>query len=75
LRELSICFRRDFLLEFSRWEQTPLEKVESLEMLRVLEEGYSIRCVETSRDTIEVDTPEDLDALRKVLGEERSGKP
>jgi len=44
-------------------------------MLRVLEEGYSIRCVETSRDTIEVDTPEDLEAVRKILAEERSGKP
>lgn len=65
------AWRRDFLLDFSRWAQTPLEKVESLEMLRVLEEGYAIRCVETFRDTVEIDTPEDVEALEKILEAER----
>lgn len=65
------AWRREFLLEFSRWQQTPLEMVESLEMLRVLEEGYTIRCVETYRDTVEIDTPEDVEALEKILAAER----
>lgn len=60
-------WRRDFLLQFSEWEQTPLEKAESLEMLRVIENGYSIKCVEATRDTIEIDTPEDIRALEKYL--------
>lgn len=60
-------WRRDFLLEFFRWEQTPLEKTESLEMLRVLERGYSLRCVPTARDTIEIDTPEDVKRLEAWL--------
>lgn len=60
-------WRRDFLLEFSGWDQTPLEKRESLEMLRVLEMGHSIRCVITERDTIEIDTPNDIVSLEKYL--------
>jgi 3-deoxy-manno-octulosonate cytidylyltransferase (CMP-KDO synthetase) len=64
------AWRREFLLDFSRWDQTPLERVESLEMLRVLEEGYTIRCVETFRDTVEIDTPEDVDALEQILAAE-----
>jgi 3-deoxy-manno-octulosonate cytidylyltransferase (CMP-KDO synthetase) len=67
------AWRRDFLLEFSRWEQTPLEKVESLEMLRVLEKGFAIRCVETFRDTVEIDTPADVEALEKILAQEGGG--
>jgi 3-deoxy-manno-octulosonate cytidylyltransferase (CMP-KDO synthetase) len=65
------AWRREFLLEFSSWQQTPLEMVESLEMLRVLEEGYTIRCVETYRDTVEIDTPADVEALEKILAAER----
>ncbi|MBL3539639.1 3-deoxy-manno-octulosonate cytidylyltransferase [Aminivibrio sp.] len=61
------CWRRDFLLKFSSWEQTPLEKTESLEMLRVLERGHSIACVPVERDTIEIDTPEDAEALERYL--------
>ena len=60
-------WRRDFLLEFFSWEQTPLEKTESLEMLRVLERGHSIACVQVERDTIEIDTPEDAAALEAFL--------
>lgn len=60
-------WRRDFLLEFASWEQTPLERTESLEMLRVLERGFAIQCIETFRDTIEIDTPEDAARLAKYL--------
>lgn len=60
-------WRRDFLLKFSEWEQTPLESTESLEMLRVLERGYQIRCVLTPRDTVEIDTLEDLKSLEEWL--------
>lgn len=63
------AYRRDFLLEFAEWPQTPLERVESLEMLRVLERGHSIRCVLTKRDTIEIDTADDVVALERYLRE------
>lgn len=60
-------WRRDFLMQFSQWEQTPLEKAESLEMLRVLERGYSLRCVPIDRDTIEIDTPDDVRHIESYL--------
>lgn len=63
------AWRRDFLLEFSTWKQTPLERTESLEMLRVLEKGYSIRCVRAERDVIEIDTPEDLARIERFLAD------
>jgi 3-deoxy-manno-octulosonate cytidylyltransferase (CMP-KDO synthetase) len=55
-----IPFRRDFLVEFCRLEPTPLEKVESVDMLRILEHGYKIKMVLTKFETYSVDTPEDL---------------
>lgn len=68
------AYRREFLLRFSSWQQTDLERTESLEMLRVLEEGYPIRCVKTDRDTIEIDTKEDVIALERYLKEEKNGE-
>ena len=64
------AYRRAFLLEFASWEPTPLERAESLEMLRVLERGHAIRCVPAERDTIEIDTPEDVRALEEYLARE-----
>lgn len=61
------AWRREFLLRFQGWEQTPLEISESLEMLRVLEKGHEIRCLETYRDTIEVDSPGDVDKLEAYI--------
>ena len=61
------AYRRAFLLSFAAWKQTPLEKAEGLEQLRALERGYRIRTVETTVDTIGVDTPEDLDRARREM--------
>ena len=56
-----IAFRNEFLHYFTNLPQTPLEKIESVDMLRVIEHGYYIRMVETSVQVIGVDTPDDLD--------------
>jgi 3-deoxy-manno-octulosonate cytidylyltransferase (CMP-KDO synthetase) len=61
------CFRREFLLTFAALQQTPLERAESLEQLRALEHGYRIRAVETRFESIEVDTPDDLERVRRRM--------
>jgi 3-deoxy-manno-octulosonate cytidylyltransferase (CMP-KDO synthetase) len=61
------AYRRDFLLTLTDLPQTPLEVAESLEQLRALEHGFRIRAVETIHDSIGVDTPEDLDRVRRQL--------
>jgi 3-deoxy-manno-octulosonate cytidylyltransferase (CMP-KDO synthetase) len=62
-------FRYDFLMRFVELAQTPMEKVESLEQLRILENGYRLR-VTTTRypyNALSVDTQEDLDAVRDII--------
>lgn len=61
------AYRRSFLLAFARLQPTPLELAESLEQLRALEHGFRIRTVETRYDSIGVDTPEDLDRVRRLV--------
>ena len=60
-------YRRRFLLTLSTLPQTPLELSESLEQLRALEHGHHIHTVETPFDSIGVDTPEDLERVRRHL--------
>ena len=55
-----IPFRRDFLLKFNKMEQTPLEAIESVDMLRVIENGYKIKMIYSQCETYSVDTKEDL---------------
>jgi 3-deoxy-manno-octulosonate cytidylyltransferase (CMP-KDO synthetase) len=61
-------YRRDFLLEYARLEPTPLQLTEQLEQLKVLENGYRIKVLPTSHRTIGVDTPEDLERVRQLMG-------
>lgn len=56
-----IPFRRDYLLEFNRLPETPLEKIESVDMMRVIEHGEHVNMVLTKAETLSVDTPEDLE--------------
>ena len=60
-------YRKDFLIRFTSLSPSPLELCEKLEQLRALEWGYRIQMVEASRDTIGVDTPEDLEKVKKSL--------
>jgi 3-deoxy-manno-octulosonate cytidylyltransferase (CMP-KDO synthetase) len=60
-------YRRDFLLNYSDLPVGPLEKAERLEQLRALENGYSIRVMETEYDSLGVDTPADLDRVSKLF--------
>ncbi|MEQ9325778.1 MAG: 3-deoxy-manno-octulosonate cytidylyltransferase [Rhodospirillales bacterium] len=55
-----IAFTKGFLKTFSELPQTPLEKIESCDMMRVVEHGRDIRLVHTETETIGVDTPADL---------------
>ena len=64
------AYRRDFLLRYARLEPTPLEKAESLEQLRALENGYGIRVLETDCRFVGVDTAEDLALVNKIYREQ-----
>ncbi len=57
-------YEREFLLRFPALPRGPLETLEKLEQLRVLENGYSIQVVETEHDSLGVDTEEDLARAR-----------
>jgi 3-deoxy-manno-octulosonate cytidylyltransferase (CMP-KDO synthetase) len=61
------AYRRSALLVIAALEPTPLERAEALEQLRALEHGIRIKAVETRYDTIGVDTPEDLEQVRRLL--------
>jgi 3-deoxy-manno-octulosonate cytidylyltransferase (CMP-KDO synthetase) len=61
-------YRREFLLAFAALRPTPLESLEKLEQLRVLEHGHRIKMVALPADpAIGVDTPEDLEQVRLLL--------
>ncbi len=68
LKQLGIIsFQRDFLLNYNSMSQTPLEIAESVDMLRVLENGYKIKMVLTDIVSYGVDTPEDLLKVESLI--------
>jgi 3-deoxy-manno-octulosonate cytidylyltransferase (CMP-KDO synthetase) len=60
-------FRRKFLLQFSKMKPTPLEKLEKLEQLRALENGYRIKVTHVNYEPLCVDTPEDIQKIEAFL--------
>jgi 3-deoxy-manno-octulosonate cytidylyltransferase (CMP-KDO synthetase) len=63
------AYRRSFLLEYTSWPPSELERAEALEQLRALERGATIRVVETHDPSIGVDTAEDLERVRQTFKE------
>jgi 3-deoxy-manno-octulosonate cytidylyltransferase (CMP-KDO synthetase) len=61
------AYRRDFLRTFTALPEGILERLEALEQLRALEHGYRIKVVVTPHDSVEVDTPEELERVRRLL--------
>jgi 3-deoxy-manno-octulosonate cytidylyltransferase (CMP-KDO synthetase) len=62
-------YRRDVLLRLAQLAPTPLECAEALEQLRALEHGIGIKVVETSYESIGVDTADDLERVRSLVKE------
>ncbi len=67
-------YTKDFLFTYKNLPVSYLERVERLEQLRVLEEGYRIKVIETKYDTIGVDTIEDLEKVKLYFQNERIEK-
>ncbi len=61
------AYTRDFLLKIQTLKPSVLEKREKLEQLRVLDNGFSIKVLETAYDSIGVDTEEDLKRVEQIL--------
>ncbi len=60
-------FRRSALLDFPTLPLGDLERVEQLEQLRWMENGFKIRVVETRHDSVSVDIPEDVERVEQLL--------
>ena len=60
-------YRRQCLLQLSGLPQTALERAEALEQLRALEHGIRIKAVESAYEAFGVDTPEDLQQVRRLM--------
>ncbi len=62
-------YTKEFLLEYSGMEQSYLERLEKLEQLRVLENGYKIKMIETDYNSIGIDTKEDYQKALELLND------
>lgn len=62
-----IPFTRDFLLEYNQMEPTPLEIIESVDMMRILENGGKVKMIDTKYITKAVDTQEDIEVVKNMM--------
>lgn len=63
------AYRGRFLQQFARMEPSPLERLESLEQLRALENGYRIRVVRVEHRSTGVDTEQDYERVKRFIEE------
>lgn len=66
-----IAFDRDLLLLYSAMKETPLERIESVDMLRLTENGYPIKAVITDKPLYGVDTPEELKRVEAIMKKDK----
>ena len=66
------AYRNDFLQRFARMEQSMLERLESLEQLRALENGFRIRVVRVAHAAVGVDTEQDYERVKRLIEENPS---
>lgn len=72
LRQLGIIgFTKDFLLDFAKLPQTPLEKIESIDMLRMIEHGYKLKSVIVTDKIYGIDTAEELKKVENIMREDK----
>ena len=62
-----IPFRREFLLKYLKMKPTYLEKVESIDMLRIIENGFKVKMIRTKAINQSIDTPSDLKKIYKYI--------
>lgn len=62
-----IPFRRDFLIKFNELSPTPLEEIESVDMLRVIEHGMKVKIIRSNHDTYSVDTEAELKSVEQMM--------
>jgi len=60
-------FKRDYLLKFNELQETPLERIESVDMLRILEHGDVVHMEYTEEVSFSVDTPADLESVKGIM--------
>ncbi|MBW1797742.1 MAG: 3-deoxy-manno-octulosonate cytidylyltransferase, partial [Deltaproteobacteria bacterium] len=60
-------YRMEFLTRFTRLSQGKLESAEKLEQLRAIEHGFKIKVMETPFNSVEVDVPEDIETVEKII--------
>jgi 3-deoxy-manno-octulosonate cytidylyltransferase (CMP-KDO synthetase) len=65
-----ISFKRDYLQAFTALPPTPLEEIESVDMLRAVEHGHRVRMAATVYPSIGVDTPEGLDKAARLMADD-----
>ena len=61
------AYRREFLLHYAELTPTPLQQVEDLEQLKVLEHGYRIKTVQVSGESMDVNAPEDIHKVEQLI--------
>ena len=61
------AFRKKALMQFTKWEMTPLEAIEKIECLRYLENGVQLKMVITEHEGVKIDVPEDLEKANEYL--------
>lgn len=65
-----ISFTKEYLFEFNKLEQTPLEILESIDMLRSIENNHVVKIVETTHSNWSVDTQQDLDIVSNLMNKD-----